>query len=289
MRFIKGNDALNASITNDFYLKNLTLDELVLNYSEVNRVFHSHLTIDVTEHLKNAEFHKIRYIELASMELSGDILDVGNDKPFLNFLLRKFNPKSIFSTISYEIPESPYDLYEIDIEKEEFPFASASFDFVLFTEVIEHLWRNPSNTIHQINRVLKNKGNLYLTTPNPCDVHSIVSVLWQSNPNQRSAYYTTLESGHLHLWTVADVCELVSNHGFIINESITKNLYGHTKFDSQIEDFISKISPHRSLMNETVVVFASKEYEVEEPQYPLRIYPDGTPVMFRGAITSFLD
>jgi len=287
MKIINGNKQLLSSISEDYFLNNFTFDDLKSNYSHINSTFHSYFTHDVKEQLENAEYHKIRYIELALRGFTGNVLDVGNDKPFLNFLIRKFNPESKFFTLSYEIPETPYDLYEVDVESEIFPFESSFFDSVIFTEVIEHLWRNPSHSVHQINRVLKLDGFVYLTTPNPCDVHSIVSVLWQSNPNQRSAYYSTLESGHLHLWTVAAIKDLIAIHGFEVIEATTKNLYGHTKFDNEIETFIEKISPYRNLMNETVTVTAVKKYDVSAPNYPLSIYPDGTPVLFRGAITSF--
>jgi SAM-dependent methyltransferase len=45
------------------------------------------------------------------------------------------------------------------------PFESASFDYVIATEVIEHL-DNPHNLIAEAARVLKPHGRLLLTTPN---------------------------------------------------------------------------------------------------------------------------
>ena len=45
------------------------------------------------------------------------------------------------------------------------PFPDASVDFVIFTEVIEHLY-NPAHALKEIARVLRPGGRLYLTTNN---------------------------------------------------------------------------------------------------------------------------
>lgn len=289
MRKIGQNIDLQRKLSTDSVINSANVEVLRSRYEEISSRFHSYLSFGAVEQHQNAIYHKKRYLDILSKTWSGKVLDVGNDKPFLSYFLRSFNRDSEFFTISYEIPESPFDLFEVDIEREEFPFPPDEFDWVIFTEVIEHLWRDPSFCVRQISRVLKRKGRLYLTTPNPCDRHSLVCVLWQANPNQRSGYFSTLESGHLHLWTVADLRLLLEAHGFEIVIAATENLYGHTKHDENIEKVIAQFSPYRHLMNEAVVFLAEKTSEVSAPKYPLEIYPDGVPVQVSGAITSFLD
>jgi len=281
-------DLLNA-IGADSQLSKITWERLASDYEAISKQFHSHFIHATDYQHDNAMYHKIRYLELLRRPWRGRVLDVGNDKPFLSYFLRSFNPDSNFETISNEIPETPFPLREVDIEREKFPFPDEFFDQIIFTEVIEHLWRNPSFCVFEINRVLKVSGEVFVTTPNPCDRHSLVCVLWQADPNQRSGYFATLESGHLHLWTVDKLKRIFSSHGFQIKLATTRDLYGHTKPDESIEEFISKISPFRELMNETVIVEAVKQAVAPEPVYPLEIFPDGKPVQLAGAILGFIE
>ncbi|MEM3374122.1 MAG: class I SAM-dependent methyltransferase [Candidatus Woesearchaeota archaeon] len=52
-----------------------------------------------------------------------------------------------------------------DLNTQKLPFLDNYFDVVIMTEVIEHLY-NTGFILSEINRVLKEKGILYLTTPN---------------------------------------------------------------------------------------------------------------------------
>ena len=268
MRIIEADPELLRRLDDDAALASVALETLRSDYATVSERFHRHLRSGADHQHQNALFHRIRYLDLLSRRWTGDVLDVGNDKPFLSYFLRKLHPAANFSTISYEIPETPVELHEVDIEQEVFPFPDSAFDHVLFTEVIEHLWRNPSHSVFEINRVLRNGGSTLVTTPNACDRHALVCVLWQANPNQRSGYYATLESGHLHLWTLAQLKTILESHEFAIDVATTVDLYGHTKPDDKIEAFIREICPNRELMNETLVVEARKLKPATEVRYP---------------------
>ena len=50
-------------------------------------------------------------------------------------------------------------------ETDHFPYEEATFDVVLFCEILEHLILDPIRAISEINRVLKQGGYLILTTP----------------------------------------------------------------------------------------------------------------------------
>ena len=54
-------------------------------------------------------------------------------------------------------------LVNLDVE-EALCFPSNTFDFVLFSEILEHL-RNPKKALNNIFKILKNKGKILLTTP----------------------------------------------------------------------------------------------------------------------------
>lgn len=288
MRTIPGDVGLRKKLESDDQLAVGDAEDFESRYDELSRRFHSYFRPGSRgAQLDNCAFHKGRYIELATHRMTGEVLDVGNDKPFLSFFLRRLNPKASFTTISFDIPETPYDLFAVDIESEKFPFHDGHFRHVIFAEVIEHLWRDPAFTIAEINRVLADKGELYLTTPNACELHALTCVLWQANPNQRGQYFSSLESGHLHLWSSADLRRILEANGFTIAKLTSFNPYGYTDFHENIVNFVKSITPHFDLMGESLLAIGRKERHVAAPTYPPELFPDGRGVAFMGALRAF--
>ena len=289
MERIKANADLHRSLHSDGCLRQVrSVDVLVENYEAINERFHSYFAPqNRAGSIENARYHKGRYIDLLRNNFTGSVLDVGNDKTFLSFFLRAFNSMAEFTTISFVISDSPYDLFAVDIESESLPFDDERYDCAIFTEVIEHLWRNPSFALAEINRSLKNGGELLLTTPNPCERHAITCALWQANPNQRSQIFTNLESGHIHLWSIPDLRVMLEAHGFHIRSVATKDYYGYSQRVPAIEEVIRSISPHPDLMGESIVIEAERQLRQERPIYPKQIYPDEKPVAFDGALKHF--
>jgi SAM-dependent methyltransferase len=68
-----------------------------------------------------------------------------------------------------------------NIEEDQFPYASNSFDVVLFCEIIEHLLMNPLAALRQIHRVLKPEGRLILTTPNVARLENVIAMIRGTN------------------------------------------------------------------------------------------------------------
>lgn len=95
------------------------------------------------------------------------LLDVGaGDCPY----------KSVFANITYKSTDFAGTEYhqfkEIDYvcPADNIPVKEKSFEAVLCTEVLEHV-PEPKRVLAEFNRVLKNKGNLFLTTPFIYQVH----------------------------------------------------------------------------------------------------------------------
>jgi SAM-dependent methyltransferase len=288
MEIIKGDKELLAVLEADIALAVDNADDFERRYEELNEAFHSHFREEIRNAgIENAAFHKWRYCSMCRESLRGSVLDLGNDKPFLSFYLRRLNPNAEIKTVSFEVPQSPYDLYAVDIEAEPLPLETGSTDIVLFAEVLEHLWRDPAYALFQINRVLRTGGELYLTTPNPCELHAITCVLWQANPNQRSQIFRSLESGHLHLWTSGDLRTLLESNGLKVDVLTSYDAYKYTKHVPAISEFVKSISPYTDLMGECLLVRARKIEELDGPRYPKSIFPYGCGVALEGAIRSF--
>jgi 2-polyprenyl-3-methyl-5-hydroxy-6-metoxy-1,4-benzoquinol methylase len=54
---------------------------------------------------------------------------------------------------------------------------SDEYDIILFTEILEHITFNPIDFWKHIYRLLKNKGFIYITTPNSLTIYNIIRTL----------------------------------------------------------------------------------------------------------------
>jgi 2-polyprenyl-3-methyl-5-hydroxy-6-metoxy-1,4-benzoquinol methylase len=281
-----------SDIQNNKILNTCSIEDIFDNYEQYVQSFHD--LLNMPEGLKNnqidnAYFHKNRYRRLLEIVKEGsNILDIGNDKPFLTWMMKKVSSSIDIVILSFKVEGNPYDTESIDIEKEKFGLGKEVFDLVIFAEVVEHLWRNPSNVFYEINQCLVDGGSLYVTTPNACELHAITNILWMTHPNQRGQYYKTLESGHLHLWTPNDLSTIISEHGIEVQHLCTPSPYEYTDLNNKVALLAKEVSPFFELMGEQIEIIAKKVEKIHEPIYPTSIYPDGIPVQAEGAITSFL-
>lgn len=287
---VEGSNVSYQRVTENPRLTSVSVQDIFNDYDECVELFHSLLDMPSgvrRNQIENAHFHKNRYRTLSEI-VSGkkNILDVGNDKPFLSWILRKSEPEANFTTISFEVVGNPYETFAIDIETEAFNLGSECYDLILLAEVIEHLWRNPSNVIFEINQCISPEGQLYLTTPNACELHAIVNILWGNNPNQRQQYFRTLESGHLHLWTISELTTLLREHGLLVERVSTPSPYQYTDVKNEVASFAAKVSPFSELMGEQIEIFSRREKLIDAPVYPESIFPDRVPVQAEGAIVS---
>jgi SAM-dependent methyltransferase len=130
---------------------------------------------------------------------SGQCLELGGNPYFTTHLLDSYTgldltlanyygeTGSFDETVSYS-PRPGADRVEVkrsgaafNVEEDEFPYPSDSFDVVLFCEMLEHLLMNPLATLGQIHRVLKPGGTIVLTTPNVARIDNVMAVIHGAN------------------------------------------------------------------------------------------------------------
>lgn len=73
------------------------------------------------------------------------------------------------------------EFHHFNVETAVFPFATSSFDVVLFCEIIEHLQMDPARVLREIRRVLAPGGHLILTTPNVARLENVARLLSGAN------------------------------------------------------------------------------------------------------------
>ena len=114
-----------------------------------------------------------------------------------------------------------------NLDEQAIPFDAASFDAVVFSEVIEHLAGSPLNALREMQRVLRPGGSLVLSTPNQLYLKSRLKTLadvllarpFESfNEFKRSMqldgpqrYYN-----HSRLYTMAELRWMLQQTGFAI-------------------------------------------------------------------------
>jgi SAM-dependent methyltransferase len=116
------------------------------------------------------------------------------------------------------------EVRQANLERDALPFPDGAFDWVVFSEVIEHLLYSPLPVLREFRRVLRPGGRLLITTPNELYFKSrlrtiLRAILWQSLSTREEfrhqmqlegeARYTT----HAHTYTMAELTWLVGHAG----------------------------------------------------------------------------
>jgi SAM-dependent methyltransferase len=118
-----------------------------------------------------------------------------------------------------------FHLDRFDIE-DVFPYEDSSFDIVIFTEVLEHLSRDPCQTLSEINRITRAGGWLILSTPNCASAKSVVKILRGGNPSVYPVYKRNPSTDrHNHEYAPWEVKSLLELSGYVPKVFKTLDVY----------------------------------------------------------------
>lgn len=113
--------------------------------------------------------------------LSGDVLEIGcGAQPYRHLLPEMCNYHCLDSVIAaeafgYTMPDVTY------YNGAEFPFPSASFDYLFHTEVLEHVYEARA-FLAQCRRVLRDGGQMFFSVPFQARYHYIPHDYWRFTP-----------------------------------------------------------------------------------------------------------
>ena len=142
-----------------------------------------------------------------------------------------------------------------DLGREPLPFAHDSFDYVTYTDVMEHHAFSPKRVLAEIHRVLAPGGRLILLTPNHASVYNRIKLLFGGNVNDEFEYFfnTTADAetypGHHREFTRAEIRSALERMDFrvlecrVIDDDLESLLNyrrraGRAKSDSDARDFV---------------------------------------------------
>ena len=117
------------------------------------------------------------------------------------------------------------------------PLPESSFDYVLFLEVIEHLY-NPNFVIEQVSRVLKPSGVLILSTPNILNLGSRLRFLFEGGfdffrepiLDYNKIFSAKIQNMHIVTWRYQELEYLLFKNGFRIETIYTDLMKPSLKF-----------------------------------------------------------
>jgi SAM-dependent methyltransferase len=181
----------------------------------------------------------------------GSCLELGANPYFITWLLQEHTDLNLtlanyfggeegtgVQTLSWQAGDSrkssTFNFDHFNMEESRFPYEDASFDVVLYCEIIEHLLMNPVHTLTEIRRVLKPGGLLVVTTPNVARLGNVLAMA-----DGRSIYDPYSGFGpygrHNREFSMAELLHLLEFAGFEHESSFTADAHhedhsGHPKF-----------------------------------------------------------
>lgn len=151
------------------------------------------------------------------------ILDIGNAPGFLAWGLQMMGYEIQGINLSdqwnstYPDPRLVQDfrVRAVDIEQQDLPFPDASFDAIVFTEVLEHIGiKHPARLLPEFRRVLAPGGRIIFSTPNVCNASNVVALAMGLNVFWRpEIFYGSLDR-HNREFTPGEVRALFQEAGF---------------------------------------------------------------------------
>lgn len=147
------------------------------------------------------------------------VLEVGCGSGATLRKIKELYPKAKVYGIEIEedvVRENPYRLNLIagNIEKMELPYQKESFDYIIFADVLEHLY-DPEGALIKVKPYLKSRGFIISSIPNILH-SSVMFPLLRGRFSYRNS--GILDRTHLRFFTVAEIKQLFHNSGYTMDQ-----------------------------------------------------------------------
>lgn len=167
--------------------------------------------------LKELNFSKSTILKLVDV---GNILDIGCGDGILLENLIKAGSRGVGIDISSEAikicKQRGLDCSQADIT-EKLPFANNSFDSVILTDVLEHLFQ-PIEVLKEVHRV--SKKYILISVPNFASLPARIQVLLGKVPENN-----TPRDGHVYWMTYKVITKLLSDTGFEVEKVVVNSVW----------------------------------------------------------------
>jgi SAM-dependent methyltransferase len=164
----------------------------------------------------------------------------------LHIVKNKFPTAQLYgvdSNINFtrELTDAGINSIQLNLERDQLPFDDESIDFIIANQILEHV-KEVFWVLHEVSRVLKREGQLFVGVPNLASLHNRLLLLLGLQPTCLRNY-----SAHVRGFTRHDFTKLINrawNSGYEMLEFGGSNFY---PFPSFIARPASSILPRLSV------------------------------------------
>jgi len=153
------------------------------------------------------------------------ILDIGAT-PFTVFLKENYPHYEIFALdrtglMEERCKEKGIQLKTCELDNDPIPFEDSYFDVVIFTEVLEHIFRPPTSVLKEVGRIMRHGGTLILSVPNIAALHNRIKLLFGvtplESPDDQMKKDWVHGHGHIHEYTMKEITSRLESCNFRIS------------------------------------------------------------------------
>ncbi|MBK8805278.1 MAG: class I SAM-dependent methyltransferase [Bacteroidales bacterium] len=198
-------------------------------------------TFALEESEKNyISYHAKRYAEIINIiadfkQPDCRILDIG--PAFQTVLIKHFFPEIHIDTLGYHFGKVTYQNKEKHFffnlnscqHSNEWIKTDFSYDIVIFTEVLEHLYVSPTHVLNFIYSLIKTDGILVLQTPNAVTLPYRILMLVGRNPFMLLSENEHIH-GHFREHTMKEMSVYLTKSNFKIVKAYFKNYFYRNNF-----------------------------------------------------------
>ena len=154
--------------------------------------------------------------------------------------------------------EMSFDMLNVDVERDRFPFPDGHFDVALCCELIEHLTADPMHMLIELNRVLKWGGLLIVTTPNISSAFSIGKALSGNSPYVYGEYNPKSPGDrHSREYAPSEIKLALNAAGFKTVKLYTRDLWAQT--DEPFLRWLDESGVPRELRGDNIFAVGRKQ------------------------------
>lgn len=168
-------------------------------------------------------------------------------------------------------PAHTYSVHSLNLEKHKLPLEDCCCNLLIACEVVEHFDVDPMRVMSEFNRVLKDDGILFMTTPNSASANCLERILLGYSPGFYMKY-TKDASPYKHNfeYSTLEIKDLVFSSGFEVLKCWTEDLFNQ-KVPTLALEVIEQHGLPRKDRGDDIIIIGKKVSTIKN-RYPTSVY-----------------